>query len=166
MKKSGCMKKVRVLFVCLGNICRSPTAEGVFRAKVRSAGLDHLIECDSAGTGDWHIGRPPDKRAQEFAAQAGYDLSDLRGRLLTADDFRHFDYILPMDRQNLFDLKAMQPESFAGTLKLFLDFDQKLPIDEVPDPYSMGEPAFRNAIKLIERGSDALLADIRASLQV
>jgi protein-tyrosine phosphatase len=159
------MKPVRVLFVCLGNICRSPTAEGVFRAKVSAAGLDHLIQMDSAGTGDWHVGRPPDRRAQQFAAQAGYDISDLRGRQVGVEDFREFDYILPMDRQNLYDLKQMQPESFSGELRLFLSFDRSLPIDEVPDPYSMGEPAFRNAMVLIERGADALLKEIQRQLQ-
>ena len=155
---------IRVLFVCLGNICRSPTAEGVFRTKVRAAGLQDQIEIDSAGTGDWHVGRPPDKRAQQYAAQAGYDLSDLRGRQVGVEDFRNFDYILPMDQQNLMDLQQMKPDSFEGVLALFLSYDKAIPIDEVPDPYSMGEPAFRNAIKLIERGCDALLAEIRSRL--
>jgi protein-tyrosine phosphatase len=159
------MTKVRVLFVCLGNICRSPTAEGIFRSKVAQAGLEDKLYIDSAGTGDWHIGRAPDSRAQEYAAQAGYDLSNLRGRLVSADDFACFDYVLAMDKQNLLDLQAMQPSDFDGHLGLFLDFDTRLPIDEVPDPYSMGGPAFRNAIQLIERGCDALIEDIQTRLQ-
>lgn len=158
------MEKARVLFVCLGNICRSPTAEGVFRSKVQRAGLADRIQIDSAGTGDWHVGRPPDKRAQQFAAQAGYDISDLRGRQVSTQDFRDFDFILAMDQQNLADLHQMKPDGWEGTLALFLSYDKALPLDEVPDPYTMGEPAFRNAIKLIERGSDALLEQIRQQL--
>ncbi len=158
------MRKVGVLFVCLGNICRSPTAEAVFRSKVSEAGLEAVVEIDSAGTGDWHIGRAPDPRAQKQAAKSGYDLSDLRGRQVSSDDFHKFDYILAMDHQNLLDLKEMQPPGFEGHLGLFLDFDTKLPIDEVPDPYSMGGAAFRNAIQLIELGCDGLLADIKQRL--
>lgn len=152
---------IRVLFVCLGNICRSPTAEGVFRVKVQAAGLENEIQIDSAGTGDWFIGREPDQRAQQYAAQAGYDISELRGRQIKPNDFEDFTYLLVMDRQNLADLQAMQPEDFNGHLGLFLDFDSSLSIDEVPDPYSMGEPAFRNAIHLIELGCDGLLVDIK-----
>lgn len=158
------MEKARVLFVCLGNICRSPTAEGVFRSKVQRAGLGDRIQIDSAGTGDWHVGRPPDKRAQKFAAQAGYDISELRGRQVSVQDFRDFDFILAMDQQNLADLHQMKPGGWDGTLALFLSYDKALPLDEVPDPYTMGEPAFRNAIKLIERGADALLEQIKQRL--
>lgn len=159
------MTEISVLFVCLGNICRSPTAEGVFRSKVARAGLQDQLKIDSAGTGDWHIGRAPDSRAQEYAAQAGYDLSNLRARLVSADDFDQFDYILAMDEQNLRDLQSMQPPDFNGYLGLFLEFDSGLPMQEVPDPYSMGAPAFRNAIQLIECGCDALIEEIQARLQ-
>ena len=159
------MTQIRVLFVCLGNICRSPTAEGVFRSKVARLGLEDKLFIDSAGTGDWHIGRAPDSRALEYAAQAGYDLSDLRARLVCTDDFAGFDYILAMDRQNLLDLQAMQPSNFDGHLGLFLDFDTGQAINEVPDPYSMGGKAFSEAIELIERGCEVLIEDIQIRLE-
>ena len=155
------MTRIKVLFVCLGNICRSPTAEGVFRSKVTSAKFDSKIFVDSAGTGDWHVGRPPDTRAQEFAAQAGYDLSDLVGRQVSPKDFVEFDYIIAMDNENLNNLEQMRPDNYQGYLGLLLNFDQSLPLEEVPDPYTMGEPAFRNAITLIERGCQGLLDSIQ-----
>lgn len=154
-----------MLFVCLGNICRSPTAEAVFRSKVQRAGLDSHIDIDSAGTGDWHIGRAPDPRAIEHASQAGYDLDNLRARLVSEQDFSEFDYILAMDRQNLADLKMMRPPEFEGVLDLFLNFDSEQPIDQVPDPYSGGESAFRQVIDLIECGSDALIEQLRQPLK-
>ena len=100
---------VRVLFVCLGNICRSPTAEGVFKQYVKDAGLEHAIESDSAGTGDYHIGDPPDARACAAASKRGYDLTKLRGRQVSRRDFAEFDYILAMDELNLRDLKRLAP---------------------------------------------------------
>ena len=158
------MTDVRVLFVCLGNICRSPTADGIFRSKVREAGLEDKLNIDSAGTGDWHIGRPPDPRAQEFALEAGYDLSALRARRVSSTDFYDFDYILAMDQQNLQDLQSMQPEDFSGHLGLFLDMDKNSPVREVPDPYSMNATAFREVIQLVESGCDALIKDIQTRL--
>jgi len=113
------MSKLSVLFVCLGNICRSPTAHAVFRQIVIAQGLDSKIQVDSAGTGDWHLGRAPDARSTATAAERGYDLSDLRARLVTPSDFAHFDYIVAMDNSNLGNLQVMCPSGFSGELKLF-----------------------------------------------
>lgn len=113
---------IRVLFVCTGNICRSPTAEAVFRHAVRQAGLNDVVTCDSAGTHDYHIGEPPDERAQRTALKRGYDMSDLRARQITASDFEAFDHILAMDRHNLAALERMCPPQHAHKLRLFCDF--------------------------------------------
>jgi protein-tyrosine phosphatase len=152
---------VRVLFVCLGNICRSPTAEGIFRTRVQAAQLEQQIYIDSAGTGDWHVGKSPDSRAQKYGLEAGYDIGDLRARQVSAKDFGEFDYIVAMDRQNLSDLEAMQPTDFSGSLSLLLDFDTSAGSDDVPDPYSLDASGFKRAISLIEGGCDALLLDIQ-----
>ncbi len=143
---------LRVLFVCLGNICRSPTAEVVFRATAVRAGMKRL-HVDSAGTGEWHVGNPPDWRAIEHAARRGYELSHLRARQVAAADFARFDYILAMDRDNLAALAALRPATFAGHLGLFLDGAPDLGIREVPDPYD-GEPeAFERVLDLVEAAS-------------
>lgn len=146
----------RVLFVCLGNICRSPTADAVFNTMVKDAGLSASIEVDSAGTGDWHIGHAPDPRTQKAAAQQGYDMSHLRARLVSEQDFHEFDYILAMDAQNLADLEAMKPAQCRATLGLFLDYADG---DEqyVPDPYYGGEDGFAAVLSLVERGAKGLL---------
>ncbi|WP_028886054.1 low molecular weight protein-tyrosine-phosphatase [Teredinibacter turnerae] len=154
------MKKVKVLFVCLGNICRSPTAEGVFRKKVLDAGLQERIEIDSAGTSGWHIGEPPDKRAIAAAKGRGYDLATLRGRQLVGDDFRVFDYILVMDRENLANSKAIAPSEFSGCLSLLLAFSSQSRYSEVPDPYYGGDQGFDTVLDLIEDSCDGLLKDI------
>ncbi|WP_019605111.1 low molecular weight protein-tyrosine-phosphatase [Teredinibacter turnerae] len=154
------MKKVKVLFVCLGNICRSPTAEGVFRKKVLDAGLQEHIEIDSAGTSGWHIGEPPDKRAIAAAKGRGYDLATLRGRQLVGDDFRIFDYILVMDRENLANSKAIAPSEFSGCLSLLLGFSSQSRYSEVPDPYYGGDQGFDTVLDLIEDSCDGLLKDI------
>lgn len=154
------MKKVKVLFVCLGNICRSPTAEGVFRKKVLDAGLQEHIEIDSAGTSGWHIGEPPDKRAIAAAKGRGYDLATLRGRQLVGDDFRIFDYILVMDRENLANSKAIAPSEFSGCLSLLLAFSSQSRYSEVPDPYYGGDQGFDTVLDLIEDSCDGLLKDI------
>ncbi len=155
---------VRVLFVCLGNICRSPTAEGIFRSRVESAQLEDSIYIDSAGTGDWHIGKAPDPRATKHGLEAGYDISQLRARLVRPDDFGEFDYILAMDRQNLSDLEEMRPADFTGRLLLLLDLDVSAAAEDVPDPYSLDASGFKRAISLIEGGCDALLLDIQHHL--
>lgn len=146
----------RVLFVCLGNICRSPTAEGVFRQLVNERGLAELIEVDSCGTSDWHVDSKPDERAAETAARRGYDIGALRGRQVQEVDFETFDYILAMDSENLKDLEAICPAGFRGHLGLFLEFAKGAPRD-VPDPYYGGEAGFDDVLDLIESASFGLM---------
>lgn len=155
------MQSIRVLFVCLGNICRSPSAEGVFIEKVASARLSNKIHTDSAGTGDWHIGLPPDKRAIIAAGKRDIDLTGLRARQVSAVDFPAFDYVLAMDNANLRDLQQMQPEGFEGHLGLFLDFVENGTVTEVPDPYYGGDDGFNEVLDLIELASVGLLAHIQ-----
>ncbi|MEP5568082.1 MAG: low molecular weight protein-tyrosine-phosphatase [Halioglobus sp.] len=150
----------RVLFVCLGNICRSPTAHGVFAAMVQERGLEESIKIDSCGTGDWHIGHAPDRRATAEAAQRGYDLSTLRARQVAPQDFADFDYVLAMDNQNLADLRAMCPEEFSGYLGLFLPFDPLAAMTEVPDPYYGGDEGFSEVLDMVEAAGKGLLEDI------
>lgn len=155
----------RVLFVCLGNICRSPTAQGVFEALRDRRGLSRLIEVDSCGTGAWHIGQPPDRRAAAAARARGYDLSRLRARQVELLDFERFDYILAMDHQNLADLGRLRPVGFGGHLGLFLPFARAvhrgsaLP-EEVPDPYYGGDEGFARVLDLVEQASEGLLREI------
>jgi len=154
---------MRVLFVCLGNICRSPTAHGVFEAKVRERGLQDIVEIDSCGTGAWHVGESPDKRAIAHASKRGYDLSHLRARQVEEHDFDAFDYVLAMDNANLGDLKAIKPSSARTSPKLFLSygsFDET----EVPDPYYGGDQGFEHVLDLVESACDGLLDDIQARL--
>ena len=153
---------VRVLFVCLGNICRSPTAEGVFRDLVRREGLAERIGTDSCGTSGWHIGDPPDERARAEARRRGIDIDDLQARQLRADDFETFDYVLAMDRQNLAKLNAACPPARAERVHLFMRFAPDVGRDEVPDPYYGGPDGFRDVFDMIEAASRGLLADIRA----
>lgn len=153
---------VKVLFVCLGNICRSPTAHGVFAKRVTEAGLQERIVVDSCGTGDWHVGHAPDPRTQAAALERGYKLADLRARRVALADFRHFDYILAMDESNLAHLQAMRPAWFEGHLGLFLDF-AGTPENEVPDPYYGGDEGFDHVLDLIEAASEGLLAEIESA---
>jgi len=155
------MKKVSVLFVCLGNICRSPTAEGVFRHLLRQEGLDDQIITDSAGTHAYHVGAPPDPRAQETARGRGIDLSDLRGRKAQADDFDKFDYILAMDSENYDNLSRICPPEHREKLHMFLDFAPHLNESEVPDPYYGGARGFDRVFDMVEHASRGLLDDIR-----
>ena len=157
------MEKISVLFVCLGNICRSPTAHAVFEAKVRAAGLDQHIVIDSAGTGDWHIGVAPDKRATAAASGRGYDMTPLRARQVQHDDFERFDYILAMDSQNFTDLKRLAPRQFDGHLSLFLDFHPQVSSRDVPDPYYGSDDGFNQVLDLVEVTSDALLVHLRSA---
>jgi len=150
--------KVSVLFVCLGNICRSPTAHGVFASLAAQRGLD--VHVDSCGTGSWHVGEPPDTRASAEAAQRGYDLSPLRARQFCTADFATFDYILAMDDQNLADLEQMRSGNFAGHLGLFLAFAPAAGRREVPDPYYGGPRGFAEVLDLVEAASAGLLDDI------
>ena len=152
---------IRVLFVCTGNICRSPTAEGVFRALADAEGLGEAIEADSAGTHGYHVGDAPDTRAQAAAARRGIDLSGQRSRLFGAGDFETFDYVLAMDRMNYRTLSTVCPAHARGRLSLFLDFAPSLGLDEVPDPYYGAEVGFEEVLDIVEAASLGLLAAIR-----
>ncbi|MEX0731136.1 MAG: low molecular weight protein-tyrosine-phosphatase [Aquisalimonadaceae bacterium] len=152
---------VKVLFVCMGNICRSPTAEGVFRNMVREQKLEQEVEIDSAGTHAYHIGHPPDTRAQAAATARGFDISDLRARQVIVSDFEYFDWILCMDESNLSILQADCPPSHWHKLHLFLNFAPNLEVAEVPDPYYGHGDGFRYVLDLIEEASAGLLNVIR-----
>ncbi|MBV7564246.1 low molecular weight protein-tyrosine-phosphatase [Pseudomonas sp. sia0905] len=154
---------MRVLFVCLGNICRSPTAEAVMRQRLQQAGLADRIEVDSAGTGDWHVGKAPDSRTQQAASRRGYDLSSLRGRQVSVDDFARFDLILAMDSANLRDLQRIRPANARAELDLYLRRFE-LAEDEVPDPYYGGSEGFEHVLDLLEQASDALLIELKGRL--
>ncbi|MCU1716608.1 low molecular weight protein-tyrosine-phosphatase [Pseudomonas sp. 5P_3.1_Bac2] len=154
---------MRILFVCLGNICRSPTAEGVLRAKLEQAGLAARVQVDSAGTSDWHVGKPADSRTRQAAQRRGYDFSSLRSRQVQVTDFTEFDLILAMDQHNLADLQQLQPAHGKAELDLFLRRYQ-LAVDEVPDPYYGGEYGFEQVLDLIEQASERLLSEIKERL--
>lgn len=154
-------KKIRVLFCCMGNICRSPTAQGVFRKLVETEGLRGVIGTDSAGTHAYHVGEPPDRRAQETALRRAIDLSDLRARLITPEDFSRFEYVLAMDQENFHDLSAICPPGAERKLIPFMDFAPHLRLREVPDPYSGTVDGFERVFDLVEAASVGLLADIR-----
>jgi len=152
------MKKI--LFVCLGNICRSPTADGIMRKLVSDAGMEQKILVDSAGTGDWHIGRAPDARTIKAAAKRGYDLSVLRARLVHANDFDEFDYILAMDKSNLENLQKMKPDHFIGHLGLLMDFASETGLKEVPDPYHGDADDFEHVLNLVEQATQNLMKKV------
>ena len=149
----------KILFVCLGNICRSPTAEGVFRTRATAANLTGL-QIDSAGTGDWHIDSPPDSRAIRAALRRGYDISQQRARQVTQRDFTQFTHILAMDQANLIDLKALAPATSSARLCLFLDYAGKQHQD-VPDPYFGGANGFDKVLDLVEAASDGLISSLK-----
>jgi protein-tyrosine phosphatase len=151
---------VRVLFVCTGNICRSPTAEGVFRHRVAAAGLQSRIQIASAGTHDYHVGGCPDRRAVEAAARRGYDLSAQKARHLRDADFREFDYLLAMDRDHLAIMLRRSPVEHRGKISLFMDHAPHLVHREVPDPYYGGATDFELVLDLIEAACDGLLRHI------
>ena len=155
---------IKVLFVCLGNICRSPSAEGVFRKLVEERGLGEVIDIDSAGTHAYHVGSPPDDRAQEAASRRGIDMSSLVGRRVDQGDFYLFDYVLAMDESNEFHLREMAPAEEVHKIKLFLDFAPQRSEREVPDPYYGGHSGFEYVLDLIEDASAGLLADIKTRL--
>ena len=153
--------KPSVLFVCLGNICRSPSAEGIFRSLLSQEGLHETVTVDSAGTGDWHVGAAPDPRAQDAAKRRGVDLSTLRARQVTKQDFNHFDYILAMDHSNLNNLKRMAAPNVHDRLYLFMSFADNHPEQEVPDPYYGGDEGFDRVLNMIEDASFGLLRTLR-----
>jgi protein-tyrosine phosphatase len=158
-------KPVKVLFVCMGNICRSPTAEGVFKRVVEKAGLTDRIISDSAGTGDYHIGEAPDPRAQSAALGRGYDLSPLCARQVNPRDFSEFDYVLAMDETNLRQLKRLCPPEHAGKVKLFMEFAGEETAREVPDPYYGGAQGFERVLDMVEQASKGLLEHLRERIR-
>lgn len=151
------MFRQRILFVCMGNICRSPTAEGVTRAIAERRGVVEHFEFDSAGTHGYHIGHPPDARARQAAERRGYDLSSLRARQVSEFDFARFDHILAMDRDNLELLRQACPEEHRDKLRLFLEFAVNTPHDEVPDPYYGGPEGFERVLDMVEDAAHGLL---------
>jgi protein-tyrosine phosphatase len=151
---------VKVLFVCMGNICRSPTAEGVFRHMVEQSRLENDIAIDSAGTHAYHVGNPPDKRAQEAALKRNIDLSSQRARRVNADDFTVFDYVIAMDENNKDDLLSICPTGYEDRVHLFLDFANASET-EVPDPYYGQGRGFEIVLNLVEDASEGLLKRIR-----
>ena len=150
---------VRVLFVCLGNICRSPLAQGLFEDVLRREGLEDEVFVDSAGTGSWHVGSPPDDRAQSSAFARGLDLSAQRARQISPEDCEEFDYVLTMDEQNY---RTVAPLCGGrAVVRPFLDFAPHSPEREVPDPYGGGSEGFDHVLDLVEEASEGLLRDIR-----
>jgi protein-tyrosine phosphatase len=152
---------MRILFVCLGNICRSPTAEGVLRVIAAREFPELAIDIDSAGTAGYHVGEPPDRRTVAAARRRGYDLASLRARLIQPDDFRRFDRVLAMDRANLSELLARRTDDATAQLDLFMSFAPGSGYDEVPDPYYGGVEDFERVLDLCEVASRGLLATLR-----
>ena len=159
------MPRVRVLMVCMGNICRSPTAHGVLTQRVADAGLGDRIVVDSAGTHDYHVGRPPDERAQQHAARRGYDLSAQRARQLKAQDFDDFDLVLVMDDANQHAARALCPPGQRHKLRRLTDFCTRHRASEVPDPYYGGAAGFEAVLDLVEDACEGLLRHVQRQLQ-
>ncbi len=155
------MKTYSVLFVCMGNICRSPTAHGVFRQKVIDQGIGHWVGVDSAGTHNYHPGSPPDQRAQAHATKRGYDLSDLRARLVRDDDFSKHDLILVMDMDNMESMQSECPAEQMHKVRLLTEFCVQTSGDVVPDPYYGGANGFEVVLDLVEDASDGLILHLK-----
>ena len=153
-------ERISVLFVCMGNICRSPTAEGVFRHHVVASGLEEHFDIDSAGTHAYHVGEPPDKRAQQAALRRGFSLADIRARRIAAEDFERFHHIIAMDEDNLAMLHEQADATQRGKIRLFLEFSRG-PETEVPDPYYGGATGFERVLDLVEDASRGLLETLR-----
>ena len=156
-------KTLKILFVCMGNICRSPTAEGVLRQLLEKEGLADRVLIDSAGTGEWHIGSAPDPRACKAAASRGYDLTALRARQVNRYDFADFDYLLAMDEENVRTLERLAPREHAHKIRLFTEFGST-GADSVPDPYGGGAHGFEIVLDLVEDAAQGFLRHIRARL--
>jgi protein-tyrosine phosphatase len=155
-------ESMRILFVCMGNICRSPTAEGVFREYFRTHATDLDIEVDSAGTHDYHVGEPPDPRTLRAAAQRGLDLAALRARQVEAVDFERFDLILAMDRLNYVELLDRSPAQFHARIHLLLEFAGGAGREDVPDPYYGGAKGFDEVLDLLEEAAAGVLRAVRS----
>jgi len=156
--------KVSVLFVCMGNICRSPTAEGVFRKLVHEAGLADSVHTDSAGTHAYHTGNPPDHRARAAAERRGYSLAGMRARRVNSMDFDAFDFIVAMDEDNLTFLREEAGAEHHSKISLLLDYSDSSGLREVPDPYYGGSSGFEKVLDLIEKAAEALLDEVRGRL--
>ena len=154
---------VGVLFVCLGNICRSPTAQGLFEDLARRENLHRWLRVDSAGIGDWHVGEPPDARARRTALRRGIDLERQRARQVADADFETFDYILAMDHANLASLRRRSPPRHRPKIRLFMEYSRAFSADEVPDPYYGGPAGFDRVLDMLEDACDGLLAEIRST---
>lgn len=152
---------VKVLFVCMGNICRSPTAHGVFRDLVERNGLQEQIWVDSAGTHAYHVGEPPDRRAQETARRRGIEMSDLLARRAESEDFHEYDYVIAMDQDNYHALSAICPPGLEDKLYLLMDFAPQMRTREVPDPYYGGAKGFERVFDLVDAGARGLLQEIQ-----
>jgi protein-tyrosine phosphatase len=152
---------MKILFVCLGNICRSPTAEAVFREVAAREAPDLVVQVDSAGTAGYHVGSPPDPRTCAAAARRGYDLSPLRARIVEPEDFEQFDLILAMDRENLAALRHRAPKDAHERVRLFLEFAPELATADVPDPYYGGPNGFEEVLDLVEAAAHGLLNHVR-----
>jgi protein-tyrosine phosphatase len=159
-------EKVSVLFVCMGNICRSPTAQGVFENLVRSRNLQHIIEIDSAGTHAYHVGESPDSRSRSAALLRGIDLSSQRARKVAAQDFERFDLVLAMDRSNYADLARLVSSESHEKIHLFMNFSEVWDADEVPDPYYGGSQGFHQVLDMVEDASLGLLSYIESNYLV
>lgn len=154
---------MRILFVCLGNICRSPAAEGVLRALAAREAPDLALVVDSAGTGNYHIGEPPDPRMIRAAGQRGYDLSVLRARQIGHADFSRFDLLLAMDRQNQSDILERASSAQSQQVRLFMEYAPEIGVPEIPDPYYGGREGFERMLDLVEAASRGLIARLRSS---
>lgn len=152
---------IKVLFVCLGNICRSPLAEGLFRHHVMAHGLSDVIAIDSAGTGAWHIGNPPDPRSIQTALGHGIDIGGQRARKVTTSDFDDFDYIIAMDHNNFLDLNTMKPPHGTADIQLLLSYDPEQPLSEVPDPYYGGDGGFAEVYTMVDQATEKFLAKLK-----
>ena len=157
---------ISVLFVCLGNICRSPTAEGIFRATCQQRELSGQFRIDSAGTAGWHVGKPPDTRGVAAAGRRGVDLSMLRARQVEAGDFENFDFILAMDESNIEDLIAMRPQHSSAHLHRFLEFNKSANSLDVPDPYYGGDEGFELVLDLITEASEGFMDHLIATSHI
>ncbi|MDP9090841.1 MAG: low molecular weight phosphotyrosine protein phosphatase [Pseudomonadota bacterium] len=155
--------RCKVLFVCLGNICRSPTAEGVLRQLAAQEAHRLELEIDSAGTADYHVGAAPDPRSQRAALKRGIDISGLRARQVSKDDFARYDLILAMDRSNLSALQGIKPDNSHAALQLFMDYAPELNLRDVPDPYYRDASAFELVLDLTMAASRGLLSALKES---